>query len=124
MDAKCSTITRAIGLSARDLAEIGGFSDRFARDLIAGRRPFPADVRRAIFDICDDMDDMIGAMVDDVKNGASEIMIFRSNDDLRAHSRPWPKRGHAEGGFVGPHCHASSYVAGMINVDLVFFEPG
>ena len=41
-DARYAALTGALGLSPNDLAEIGGFSDRFARDLVAGRRARPA----------------------------------------------------------------------------------
>lgn len=112
IDALPATLTANLGLSARDLAEIGGFSDRFARDLLAGRRPFPADVFEALMDIQDDIDAMTDALIDTQDDidaalpGAADqgaIQVYRTNAELREHFRQWPGRGHAAGGFVGPH---------------------
>lgn len=126
-DARYAALTGALGLTTRDLAEIGGFSDRFARDLVAGRRPFPQDVKIALDDLDDDSDVIVDEIIADVQEGAGAIWIFRSNDELRAHFPDWPGRGHARGGFVGPHriaalAAADQLAAGGIEVDLMFID--
>lgn len=103
MNALYATLTANLGLSARDLAEIGGFSDRFARDLLAGRRPFPKDVAEALLDIQDDIDVMADAIEESVRDGDGAIFVFRTNAELRQLFPQWPGRGKALGGFVGPH---------------------
>lgn len=98
-----ATLTHSLGLSSRDLAEIGGFSDRFARDLLAGRRPFPADVRDAIDAIQDDIDHLTKAILSDALNIEDVIWIPGSTSDLRCLYPDIPARGAAEGGFIGPY---------------------
>lgn len=126
-DARYAALTGALGLSVNDLAEIGGFTDRFARDLVSGRRPFPADVRQALDDLDDDSDVMVDGIIADVQSGAGAIWIFRSNAELRQHFPDWPGRGCASGGFVGPHriaalTAADQLISEGIDVDLRFFD--
>ena len=128
-DALYATLTANLGLSARDLAEIGGFSDRFARDLLAGRRPFPADVREALLDVQDDIDVMTDEIEADVREGAGAIYVFRTNAELRDLFPQWPGRGHAPGGFVGPHRIAAltawdALRDSGIDVDILFADAG
>lgn len=127
-NARYAALTGALGLSVNDLAEIGGFSDRFARDLVAGRRPFPQDVKDALSDLDDDSDVLVDEIIADVREGAGAIWVFRSNAELRHHFPDWPGRGHAKGGFVGPHRIAALTAADQlssegIDVDLIFFDP-
>lgn len=127
-DARYAALTGALGLTTRDLAEIGGFSDRFARDLVAGRRPFPQDIKNALDDLDDDSDVIVDEIVADVQEGAGGIWIFRSNQELRQHFPDWPGRGQAAGGFVGPHRIAALTAADILDgqgveVDLIFFDP-
>ena len=127
-DARYVALTGALGLTVNDLAEIGGFSSRFARDLVAGMRPFPRDVKQALDDLGDDADVMVDEIIADVQEGAGAIWIFRSNNDLRRHFPDWPARGHAAGGFVGPHRIAAIEAADQlaadgIDVDLLFYDP-
>jgi len=127
-DARYAALTGALGLSVNDLAEIGGFSDRFARDLVAGRRPFPADVKDALDDLDDDSLVLVDEIIADVQEGAGAVWVFRSNADLRQHFPDWPGRGKAGGGFVGPHriaalAAAEQLSAEGIDVDLIFYEP-
>ena len=118
----CSTL----GLSVNDLAEIGGFSDRFARDLVAGRRPWPADVCAALDLLDDDVDVVTDSLVADVEEGLGAIYVYRTTDELRAHFRAWPGRGKAAGGFAGAHRVAAIAAHGILDargveVDLLFF---
>lgn len=126
-NARYAALTGALGLSVNDLAEIGGFSDRFARDLVAGRRPFPTDVMAALDDLDDDSDVIVAEIIADVQEGAGAIWVFRTNAELRQHFPDWPGRGCAKGGFVGPHriaalAAADQLAAEGIDVDLLFFE--
>lgn len=127
-DALYSTLAHNLGLSSKDLAEIGGFSDRFARDLLAGRRPFPKDVQDALLDIQDDIDVLADSMEGDVEDGVqAAIWVFRSNEELRAGFPAWPGRGKAAGGFVGPMGIAAmtawdSLRERGIDVDILFAD--
>lgn len=126
-DARYAALTGALGLSPRDLAEIGGFSDRFARDLVAGRKSFPQNVKDALDQIDDDCDVITDELVSDVQEGSAAIWIFRSNADLRRAFPDWPGRGEADGGFVGPHRIAALAAADIldaegIEVELLFFD--
>jgi hypothetical protein len=85
-------------MRSKDLAELGGFSDRFARDLLAGRCPFPADVQDALELLEDDV-----SVIADVLVELDELVAFRTNKELRAVFTQWPARGKSSGGFVGPH---------------------
>lgn len=118
-DAYYPTLCGALGLSATNLAEIGGFSDRFARDLLQGRAAWQADVCEALDLLKHDVDLMAEAMVADVKAGASHILVYRTNEDLRAHFPNWPARGKAAGGFVGPHRVAAMAARDRLDADGV-----
>ena len=98
-----AALTRLLGLTVNDLAEIGDFSDRYARDLFAGKAKFPEDVRNALHDLDDDSDVIFDEIIADVQEGDGKVYIFKRNDDLRQYFPDWPGRGHALGGFVGPH---------------------
>ena len=116
-----------LGLSSRELAEVGGFSDRFARDLLKGARPFPKDVYEALLDIQDDIDVMTDSIVADVQEGAGAIFVFQTNEQLRHEFPQWPGRGDASGGFVGPHRIAAltawdALKEEGIEVDILFFD--
>ena len=102
IDAKYATLAHNLGLSSRELAEIGGFSDRFARDLLAGRRPFPADVQEALLDIQDDVDVLTDALEADVTEGQGVIWMYGDNAALRRAHPEIPGRGASAGGFIGP----------------------
>jgi hypothetical protein len=101
-DALYATLAHNLGLSSREVAEIGGFSDRFARDLLAGRRPFPHDVAQALLDIQDDIDVLTDAIEADVLEGQDVIWMYGDNAALRAARADIPGRGKAAGGFIGP----------------------
>ena len=128
MNARYATLAASLGLSSRDIAEIGGFSDRFARDLVGGRRPFPQDVKDALDALDDDSDVIIDKIITDIQEGAGAIWVFRSNSELRQHFPDWPGRGSASGGFVGPHRIAALAAADQlssegVDVDLIFYDP-
>lgn len=122
-----ATLAHSMGLSSKELAEIGGFSERFARDLLAGRRPFPADVQMALLDIQDDVDVLTDIIEADVNEGMAVILVFTTNDDLRANFPAIPGRGQARGGFVGPFRIAAltaweALQGRGIDVDLIFAQ--
>ena len=98
-DALYATMCSYLGLSARDVAEIGGFSDRFARDLLAGRRQFPMDTKKAIFELHKVFQSLVRAGKEDVLDGQTTFYIYRTNEQLRASpvGQIWP------GAFVGPY---------------------
>lgn len=98
-DALYATMCSYLGLSARDVAEIGGFSERFARDLLAGRKQFPTDTKKALFDLHNAFQTLVSAGKEDVLAGQTGFYIYRTNEQLRASpvGKIWP------GGFVGPY---------------------
>jgi hypothetical protein len=102
-DALHATMCSFLGLSARDLAEIGGFSERFARDLLAGRRPFPSDTKQALEQLLVDFETIVEATIRDAKDGRREMYIYRSNEQLRSSSMGsvWHVKGKSGGGFAG-----------------------
>lgn len=104
-DAVYATMCSYLGLTARDVAELGGFSDRFARDLLAGRKSFPSDIKRALYKLYNNYNAIIITTKKQVAEGNNTLLIFRTNEELRASStgKIWPKVGKAEGGFVGPY---------------------
>lgn len=108
-DAAYATMCSYLGLSARDVAEIGGFSDRFARDILAGRKSFPQDTKVALFQLFKDQRLIINAMKKEARAGVGVFYIYRTNEQLRASSvgDMWPKVGKAKGGFVGPYRSAA-----------------
>ena len=122
-----ATLCSFLGLSARDLAEIGDFSERFARDLLSGRRPFPPDTRVALEQLLVDWDAITKASIEDIKDGERTFFIYRSNEQLRASpvGKVLTARGQAAGGFVGPYraarfaaWHAAQFKG--IAVDMIF----
>lgn len=111
-DASYATMCSYLGLSARDVAEIGGFSDRFARDILAGRKSFPQDTKVALFQLFKDFKNIIEAMKLEVRDGERIVYIYRTNEQLRASpvGAVWPAVGKAKGGFVGPYRAAAFQV--------------
>ena len=79
IEGRYAALAGAMGLSVSDLAEIGGFSDRFARDLLAGRRPFPEPVKDALELLDYDVNVLIDAMMSAVEDGAGVIFVFRTH---------------------------------------------
>ncbi|WP_417538302.1 hypothetical protein [Marinomonas sp.] len=121
-----ATLTHTLGLSSRELAEVGGFSDRFARDLLAGRRPFPVDVQEAIQEIEEDIDVLTDSLVADVEEGEAVIWMFGTNEELRAAFPQMPGRGQSTGGFIGPFRIAALTAREILNeqgieVDILFY---
>ena len=122
-----ATVCSFLGLSARDLAEIGDFSERFARDLLSGRRPFPPDTRIALEQLLVDWDGITKASIEEIEAGERTFFIFRSNEQFRASqfANVLPARGKAAGGFVGPY-RAAVFAAWRaahfkdIEVELIF----
>ncbi|MEP4768934.1 MAG: hypothetical protein ABJY83_13600 [Roseibium sp.] len=132
-DAAYATMCSYLGLSARDVAEIGGFSDRFARDILAGRKSFPQDTKVGLFQLLKDYKTIIDAMKADVRAGERVFYIYRTNEQLRASpvGDIWPSVGKAKGGFVGPYRSAAfevyQWAADVVNgpatpISLVFAE--
>lgn len=104
IDAYPATLASSLGLRSKDLAEIGGFSDRYARDVLAGRAGLHIDVVEALELLQDDVEviaDKMEAMIEEGR--ISEIEVFRTNEQLREQFPQWPVRGKSGGGFVGPH---------------------
>ncbi len=108
-DAAYATMCSYLGLTARDVAEIGGFSDRFARDILAGRKPFPKDTMIALFQLFKDYRKILEAMKREARAGIGVFYIYRTNEQLRASpvGAVWPKVGKSQGGFVGPYRSAA-----------------
>jgi len=99
MEATYAVVCSYLGLTSRDLAEIGNFSERFARDLLAGRRPFPKDVQRKLSKLRQDVAMIHEAMYQDVVSGDTTIYIYRTNQQLRRSpvGQVWPKA------YLGPY---------------------
>ena len=97
-DAYYAALASSLGLRSKDLAELGGFSDRYARDLLSGKANFHEDTIEAISLIQDDVEVMV-----DVMDDMDVLTVFRTNEQLRKVFTDWPARGEARGGFVGPH---------------------
>jgi hypothetical protein len=100
-----ATLCSFLGLTARDLAEIGEFSERFARDLLAGRRPFPPDTQHALEQLLGDFDTITKTFILEFMEGKRTSYVYRTNEQLRASpvGKVWRARGKAAGGFVGPY---------------------
>lgn len=98
VDAYCATLASSLGMRSKDLAELGGFSDRFARDLLAGRCRFPSDVQEALEMLEEDV-----SVITDVLAELDSLAVYKTNCELRAAFKQWPARGESSGGFVGPH---------------------
>jgi hypothetical protein len=88
-----------LGLTARDLAEIGSFSERFARDLLAGRRPFPKRVQNTLSVLSEDLANIEQVMFEQVASDDPTIYIFRTLEQLRSApiGKIWPLA------FLGPY---------------------
>jgi sugar/nucleoside kinase (ribokinase family) len=122
-----ATICSFLGLSARDVAEIGSFSERFARDLLAGRRPFPPDTRVALEQQVLDWDAIRQAIILEIEAGERTFYIYRTNEQLRASQmgKALNATGKAAVAFVGPY-RAAIFAAWRaaqskgIEVQLVF----
>ena len=98
-DATYAVACSYLGLTARDLGEIGNFSERFARDLLAGRRPYPTDVQTKIMELRHYVALIREAMYRDIVSGDAVIYIYRTKQQLR-HSpvgHIWPKS------YLGPY---------------------
>lgn len=117
-----------LGLRSRDIAEIGGFTERYARDLLSGRvTKWPQDVRHALHQIDDDIDVIVDVLVDSARAGETTLFVFKKNRNLRKRIPEWPGRGKAEGGFNGPHYAAviaahDVLLSDGIETDVQFFE--
>ena len=96
-------LTARLNLKPKEIAEIGGFSLRFAQALTAGKVAFPPDVVAALQQIDADVDTMQKDILLNYHNGEKRLYIFQTNEDLRKHYPKWPGRGKASGPFVGPH---------------------
>lgn len=81
------------------MAEIGRFSERFARDLFAGQKPFPLDTKKALFALHNDFEKLVKAAKHDVIDGVTSLYIYRTNEQLRASpvGQVWPNA------FIGPY---------------------
>jgi hypothetical protein len=123
-----ASLTRTLGLSARDLADLGGYkSDRYPRDLLKGLRPFPQDIQNALLDIQEDVEVITDTLVLQVEEGDGAIFVFGTNAELRENFPEWPGRGKAAGGFAGPHRIAALTAREIlkergIDVDILFYE--
>lgn len=122
-DATYAVVCSYLGLTARDLAEIGNFSERFSRDLLAGRRPFPKDVQLKLLALRQDMAKLHEAMYLDALSGVATIYIYRTVEQLRRSpvGKVWPQ------GYLGPHRVAAFEVLERCRqenrqVSLVFAE--
>jgi hypothetical protein len=122
-----ATVCSFLGLSARDLAEIGDFSERFARDLLSGRRPFPPDTCVALEQQVLDWDAMRQAIMLEIQAGERTFYIYRTNEQLRVSpiGNALNATGKAAVAFVGPY-RAAIFAAWRdaqskgIHVELVF----
>lgn len=83
MDATFAVICSYLGLTSRDLAELGGFSERFARDLLAGRRSFPETVQKELWGLRRDTAMLHEAMYQDVVDGEPTIYVYQTLEQLR-----------------------------------------
>ncbi len=123
MEATYAVVCSYLGLTARDLAEIGNFSERFARDLLAGRRPFPKDVQMKLLELRRYVAMIHEAMYQDVVSGDTTIYIYRTNQQLRRSpvGRVWPKA------YLGPYRVAAFEVMERcirenLSISLMFAE--
>ena len=99
VEATYAVVCSYLGLTSRDLAEIGNFSERFARDLLAGRRPFPKDVQMTLLELRRYVAMIHEAMYQDVVSGDTTIYIYRTNQQLRRSpvGQVWSKA------YLGPY---------------------
>lgn len=98
MSAYAAMLAQTLGLRPKDLAELGGFSERYARDVIKGRANIHQDVVEALNDLDDDCDSIYQYLMDQ-----SVIVNYLTNEALRESVGGLPARGKAGGGFVGPY---------------------
>ena len=84
IDAANAVLCSYLGLTARDLAEIGSFSERFARDLLAGRRPFPNDVQDTLMVLHEDLANIQQVMFEQAVTDDPTIYIYRTLEQLRS----------------------------------------
>ena len=99
LEATYAVVCSYLGLTSRDLAEIGNFSERFARDLLAGRRPFPKDVQMKLLELRRYVAMLHEAMYQDVVSGDPTIYIYRTKQQLRRSpvGQIWPNA------YLGPY---------------------
>ena len=99
VDAYFATLCSYLGLTARDLAEMGEFSERFARDLLAGRRPFPKDVQQEIIKLRAEIDEVVPLLVEIIRKNDPKIYIYKTLKQYRAAPiyKVWPTA------FLGPY---------------------
>jgi|GEM_PF-2460656 len=99
VDAANVVLCSYLGLTARDLAEIGGFSDRFARDLLAGRRPFPKDVQNTLRVLYADLANIQQVMIEQAATEDPTIYIYRTREQLCSSpvGKIWPNA------YLGPY---------------------
>lgn len=123
VDAASAVLCSFFGLSARDLAEIGGFSERFARDLLAGRRPFPKDVQGSLLDLRTDLAAIQKVMFEQITTEDPTIYIYRTVEQLRASpvGKIWSNA------YLGPYRVAAFEVLSKCNqqglkINLLFAE--
>ena len=85
VDAENVVLCSYLGLTARDLAEIGSFSERFVRDLLAGRRPFPKGVQNTLHSVYFlDLPMIREVMLEQAGTEDPTIFIFRTLEQLRS----------------------------------------
>lgn len=97
-------VTRAIGLTATDLAELGGVTDRTARRWLTGFSLFPPEIVEALGALMHDMETVKAKMVADaLASGVPIIRTYFTTAQLRAHMRDLPGRGKAAGFFAAAH---------------------
>lgn len=98
-DASYAVLCSYLGLTARDLADIGNFSERFARDLLAGRRSFPKDVQIKLVELLKMIPALKQVMMEQADTGEQTVYIHRSREQLLAShfGKIWPE------GYLGPY---------------------
>lgn len=89
----------SLGIHQEELAEIGGFSIQFAREVLDSHDVlFPAHVVVAMELIESDFEKNV-----DLLSKFDELPLYSTNADLRSSLDIWPARGKSGGGFVGIH---------------------
>lgn len=84
VDAENAILCSYLGLTTRDLAEIGSFSDRFARDLLAGRRAFPQKVQKSLHNKLEELALLKQVMYEQSFEDDTTIYIYRTLEQLRS----------------------------------------
>ena len=112
---------------SQDVAEIAGCSERVARNLVRGDE-WPDEARLALERIDGDIDQIVDLLVE-MNEGKKEaiLFVFQKKRQLRTNFPHWPARGHANGGFNGPHAVAvlsarETLLAKGIDVKVAFFN--